>query len=112
MADKPSNITATLKSLAAEAGDPDPFKISLSDSKVVTFPDPLAMDPDEAEIFIEELQTRKPSYVLAKWLPAEDVEAIRAQKLNYRQQRHLLQSVVRYYEGGLADAGEGPGSAR
>lgn len=112
MADKPSNITTTLKSLAAEAKDPDPYSIALSDSKVITFPDPLALEGDEGEQFLSDFERMTPGDALKKWLPEKDNAALREEKLTLRQRRHLVQSVLRYYQGGLGDAGEGPGSER
>lgn len=112
MADKP-NVNLSIAALEAEIGVVEPYVITMRDSKRVTFPDVGAMPAEEAEDFLDDIQSaERNSEALKKWLSPEDYETFQEAKLSLRTQTHVLRRVGAYYESTLGDKGEGRASRR
>lgn len=93
-----------------EIDAPEPFVYTTKASKRVTFPDIFAMEADEAEQMMAEMESMPDSKFLAKWLGEEDLAKLAADKLSLRHRAMLMQRVMAYYEGTLGDQGEGTAS--
>lgn len=106
--DKPTIHASTSK--LDQQGLPEPFVFVTGSGHRITFPDPLDMDFEQAEEFLEDLNGKKNSEILPKWIGADDYEALKAERLSLRKLRTLLDMVVVHYQGALGDAGEEPAS--
>ncbi|MHA7210792.1 hypothetical protein [Arthrobacter sp. MDT1-65] len=108
--DKPT-VHLSLVQLRKEVVAPDAFRIALSNSKTITFPDLYAMESTEAETIFENLNSNATNWaVLAQWLAADDVAALKAEKLSLAQLVHVVKAAVGYYEGIYGKPGEGAAS--
>lgn len=108
--DKP-NINLTLAAVRKEATGPEAFKVALSASKIITFPDLYEMESAEAEEIFGKLNRNATNWtVLDLWLSKADAAALRAEKLTLRQLARVVQTAVTYYEGNYGNAGEGDAS--
>ena len=110
MSDKitPTLTLAALNKLdgAAEA---TPFTFGLGD-KIVTFPDPLGLSPDEGEALLVDLSGgKRATEIISKWLSEEDAEIV-LKRLTLRQMVLLIKAASEHYEASLGDAGEGRAS--
>lgn len=101
--------TTSLKSIIAEVQDVEPFVLTLSNSKRVTFPDIFGMESGEAERLFKEMEAGQAGIwqQLENWLSAEDAAKLRAEKLTLRQLMAVVERVRAYYEGHYGDMGEG-----
>lgn len=107
--DKPKT-NLSFNDLDREIDAPEPFVYTTKASKRVTFPDIFAMDADEAEQLMSELETMPDGKFLKKWLSEEDLERLAEDKLTLRHRAMLMQRVMAYYEGSLGAQGEGSAS--
>lgn len=110
MADKitPTMTLAALNKLdgAAEA---TPFTFGLAD-KVIKFPDPLGLSPEEGEALLADLTGgKKATEIVRSWLSAEDAEIV-VKRLSLRQLVLLIKAASSHYEASLGSAGEGNAS--
>lgn len=110
MADKitPTLTLAGLNKLdgAAEA---TPFTFGLAD-KVIKFPDPLGLSPEEGEALLMDLTgTKRATEIIRNWLSAEDAEIV-IKRLTLRQMVLLIKAASSHYEASLGNAGEGHAS--
>ena len=110
MSDK---ITPTLTLSALEkldgAAETTPFTFGLGD-KIVTFPDPLGLSPEEGEALLVDLSGgKRATEIIAKWLSAEDA-ALVFKRLNLRQMVVLIREASKHYEASLGSMGEGSAS--
>ncbi|WP_336715332.1 hypothetical protein [Arthrobacter sp. USHLN218] len=111
MADKPT-VHLSLAKVRKEVEKPEPFGVGLSNSKIVTFPDLFAMESVEAEeIFASLNQTSTNWTILRRWLPEDDANALKAEKLSVRELATVVQAAVKYYEDAYGESGNGSASA-
>ena len=110
-ADKPT-VQFSLANLRKEVVKPDPFRISLSGSKVITFPDLNAMESEESDALLSRIEKKESSWeVLNDWLSPKDAEALRAEKLSRAELKHVMDAASAYYRGVYGDQGNGGASA-
>jgi len=110
-ADKPT-VHLSLSQLRKEVVKPDPFRISLSNSKVITFPDLNAMESAESDELLARIEKKDSSWdVLNDWLSPADAEALRAEKLSRAEIKHVIEAAGNYYQAAYGDAGNGSASA-
>lgn len=107
--DKPT-VHATLNDLD-QGEKPTPF-VFLVQHKRVTFPDVFAMQWTKGEEFLEDVQGKPNSYVLKKWLSAEDYKIVCDSPLSSRGLSELMAKVQDHYEMSMGNAGEGNASLR
>ena len=110
MSDKitPTLTLAALNTLdgAAEA---TPFTFGLAD-KIITFPDPLGLSPEEGEDLLMDLTGgKRATEIIKNWLSEEDA-AIVLKRLNLRQMAILIKAASSHYEASLGSTGEGRAS--
>lgn len=110
MSDKitPTLTLAGLNKLdgAAEAA---PFTFGLAD-KIITFPDPLGLSPEEGEALLMDLTGgKKATEIIKNWLSEEDA-AIVIKRLTLRQMVLLIKAASDHYEASLGSKGEGNAS--
>lgn len=109
--DKPT-VHLSLSSLRKEVAKPDPFRVALTGSKIITFPDLFALESTEAETVFADLGRNASNWdALAKWLSEADVKALKAEKLNVRELAAVVQAAISYYEETVGKPGEGDASA-
>lgn len=92
--------------LDREIDAPEPYVYTTKASKRVTFPDIFAMEADEAERMLLEIQTLPDGEFLKRWLAEEDLAKLAEDKLTLRHRAMLVQNVMAYYEGTLGNQGE------
>ncbi len=93
------------------AADVTPFTFGIA-SHVVTFPDVLAMDAEDTEAFMRDVEPMTGAMaVFKRWLTAEDYQVLRDAHLTGRQATILLREVNRYYQAALGEPGEGSSSS-
>lgn len=109
--DKPT-IHATASLLDSEA-KPEPFVYTTKRNARLTFPDPLEMEWEEAETFIQELLGggTSTSEGLQKWLGPEQFTKLKSDRLTYRQLISLMNKLRTHYFAILGTPGEDPASA-
>ena len=114
MSDKPT-VTYSLAKLRKEVADVEPFSVALSASKIITFPDLMAMESEESDELLARIQTLSSTWgVLDDWLTAEDAKLLRAEKLSRAELLHLVKAAAEYYQrayGSDGTVGEGSASA-
>lgn len=109
--DKPV-VQISLANLRKEIVTPEVLRMSLSGSKVITWPDLYATESVEAEEVFAGLNRSATNWaVLAKWLSEKDCAALKAEKLSLRELGTVVNSAVSYYEGTYGKPGEGNASA-
>lgn len=109
-ADKPT-VHLSLSTLRKEVTNPDPYRVALSSSKTITFPDIYAMESVEAETIFKDLNRNATSWtVLDKWLSKPDAVALRAEKLSLRVLGAVVSAATSYYEASYGAEGEGNAS--
>lgn len=109
--DKPT-VHLSLSSLRKEVAKPDAFRVALSGSKVITFPDLFALESTEAENVFGSLSRNASNWdALNKWLSADDAAALKAEKLSVRELAAVVQAAIQYYENTVGSAGNGTASA-
>jgi hypothetical protein len=109
--DKPT-VHLSLTALRKEVAKPDPFRVSLTGSKLITFPDLFALESTEAETVFSSLSQNASNWeALDKWLSADDSKALRAEKLSVRELAAVVQAAIAYYEQTVGTAGNGTASA-
>lgn len=102
---KPTLTLSALKDLDG-AADPGPFVFGVA-SKRVVFPDPLSLGLEEAEQFMDDLDSeRSLKGTLRRWLSEEDY-ALVTKNLTARQCAVLLKQVGEHYREFLGTSGEG-----
>lgn len=105
---KPTFTLAALERLDKEAA-PEPFTFGIA-GKIVIFPDPLGISPEEAEEFAQAMEgADSPTVVLKRWLDEEDA-ALLLSKLSMRQLALLIRKASMHYQGALGLPGEGDAS--
>lgn len=109
--DKP-NIHLSLASIRKEVAKPEAFKVALSGSKIITFPDLFALESVEAEEVFGVLNRSATNWTaLNKWLSEKDAAALKAEKLSVRELGAVVQAAISYYEQTVGTAGEDTASA-
>lgn len=109
--DKPT-VHLSLSSLRKEVAKPDEFKVALSGSKIITFPDLYAKESVEAENVFGALNRSNTNWTaLGMWLSEKDCEALKAEKLSVRELGAVVQAAISYYEETVGSAGNGSASA-
>jgi hypothetical protein len=104
VADKPT-VHLSLSTLRKEVAKPDAFRVALSGSKVITFPDLFALESTEAEEVFGSLGRNATNWTaLDKWLSKTDATALRAEKLSVRELAAVVQAAISYYEGTVGSA--------
>lgn len=88
--------TLTLASLDVQA-DVDAFTFGIK-SKIISFPNPGDMPWDEAQEFMEGMESANASQLLKLWLSEEDHKILMDGKLSLRQMNALLEAVVDHYQ--------------
>ncbi len=96
--DKPT-VHASLASLRKEVTDPDPYRLALSASKTIVFPDIYAMESVAAEDIFAGLNRSATNWaVLEKWLGKDAATALKAEKLSVRMLAAVVSGATSYYE--------------
>jgi len=96
--DKPT-VHLSLSALRKEVANPDPFRVSLTGSKVITFPDLFALESTEAETVFGSLSRNASNWeALDKWLSKADTATLRAERLSVRELAAVVQAAMNYYE--------------
>lgn len=109
--DKPT-VHLSLSSLRKEVAKPDPFRVALSGSKTITFPDLFALESTEAESVFADLSRNASNWdALDAWLSKADAAALRAEKLSVRELAAVVQAAMTYYEQTVGTPGNGTASA-
>lgn len=109
--DKPT-VHLSLSSLRKEVAKPDAFRVALSGSKTITFPDLFALESTEAEEVFGSLGRNATNWdALAKWLSEADCAALRAERLNVRELAAVVQAAIQYYENTVGGPEKGTASA-
>lgn len=100
--------TASLKAIKREVKKPEPYRLALSDSKVITFPDIFDQDSEAAETLMAQWQTGQLTHwqFLDQWLSEKDAAALRKERLTLRELLAVVQSAQTYYEGIWGTQGE------
>lgn len=110
---KKINDSPTVHASAAkldQQGTPEAFVYMTKAGHRITWPDPLDMDFEDAEEFLDDLNGKRNSEVLPKWIGDDDYAALKADHLSLKKLRALLDMVVSHYQGVLGDEGEGDAS--
>lgn len=111
MADKP-NVQFSLAQLRKDVAKVDPFKIALSGSKLITFPDINAMESEESDELVARIENPTSTWgILEDWLSAADVKSLRAEKLSRAELMRLIEVAGTYYKDAYGTAGEDAASA-
>lgn len=110
MADKITpTMTLTALNKLDGAAEATPFTFGLAD-KVIKFPDPLGLSPEEGESLLVDLTGgKRATEIVRSWLSAEDAEIV-VKRLNLRQLVLLIKAASSHYEASLGNAGEGHAS--
>jgi hypothetical protein len=109
--DKPT-IQYSLSQLRKEVTKPDAFKIALSGSKIITFPDVNAMDSEASDELLEKIENPKTAWeVLDEWLSPADNKTLRAEKLSRAELLKLIHVAGGYYRSHYDKLGEDDASA-
>lgn len=110
-ADKPT-VHLSLSTLRKEVAKPEPFRVAVSGSKTVIFPDLFALESTEAEGVFADLGRNASNWdALDKWLSKTDAATLRAERLSVRELAVVVQAAMSYYEGTIGTAGNGTASA-
>lgn len=110
-ADKPT-VHLSLTTLRKEVAKPEPFRVALTGSKTITFPDLFAIESTEAETVFQSLGRNATNWdALDKWLSKADAAALRAEKLSVRELAAVVQAAMSYYEGTIGGPEKGTASA-
>lgn len=91
----------------------EPFVYMTKANKRVEFPDIFAMDADEGEELIRDMESGKITLGegLRRWLPADELKKVDEDKLTLRQRMALVEAAQAHYEKFYGDSGEGSASA-
>jgi len=110
--DKPT-VQFSLAKLRKEVKEVEPFSVALSGSKIITFPDLMAMESEESDELLDRLQSPDKNTwgVLDDWLSRDDATALRAEKLSRAELLHVLKVASSYYEDAYGTPGNGAASA-
>lgn len=104
--DKP-NVQLSLAALRKEVVKPEVLRMSLSGSKIITWPDLYAMESVEAEDVFFSLNRNATNWTaLEKWLSKDDAAALKAEKLSVRELATVVQAATSYYENIYGDQGK------
>jgi len=104
--DKPV-VQFSLAQLRKDAKTVDVFKVALSDSKTIEFPDLMAQESEESERKLARIDARGNHTwkALEDWLSQDDVAALRAEKLTRAELTKLLNVASQYYQDQYGDLG-------
>jgi hypothetical protein len=109
--DKPI-VHLSLSTLRKEVAKPEAFRVAMSGSKTITFPDLFALESTEAEGVFADLGRNASNWdALDKWLSAADAAALKAEKLSVRELAAVVQAAMSYYEGTIGGPKKGSASA-
>lgn len=110
MADKITpTLTLTGLNKLDGAAEATPFTFGIAD-KVVKFPDPLGLSPEEGEALLVDLTGgKRATEIVRNWLSEEDAETV-LKRLTLRQMVLLIKAASAHYEASLGNAGEGNAS--
>lgn len=110
--DKPT-VQYSIAKLSKEVEEVEPFSVALTNSKIITFPDLMAMESEESEELLERIEQLRSTWgVLDDWLSKDDAAALRAEKLTRAKLLRLLKAASKYYQDAYSDLGEDAASAR
>lgn len=88
-----------------------PYVYTCRDGKhTVTFPDLAEMDWEQGEKFMQDLVESPESVWLKKWLPAEDFNRFKAEKLKMKELVPIIRQVSDHYGKLFGTPGEGEAS--
>lgn len=76
----------------------------------IEFPDLTAMDWDEAEEFMADIQGQPRKVWMPKYLGAADLKKFEAEKLKFAEAIALIRDLVSHYQAITGDQGEGAAS--
>lgn len=97
---QPAHISLT--ELRKEIAKPDPFRVALTATKTITFPDLFALESTAAESVFDALSRNATNWsAIETWLSEKDAAVLRAEKLNVRELGAVVQAAISYYEGEL-----------
>lgn len=109
--DKPT-VHLSLSQLRKEVVKPDAFRIALSGSKTITFPDLNAMESEESDELLARIEKKESSWdVLNDWLSPADAAALKAEKLSRAEIKHVIEAAGNYYQEAYGTPGNGSASA-
>jgi hypothetical protein len=109
--DKPI-VQFSIANLKKEVARPDTFRISLSGSKTITFPDLMAMESEESDELLARIEKLDSTWgVLDDWLSKNDAASLRAEKLSRAELLHVVKVAAKYYQDAYGTEGEGDASA-
>lgn len=87
------------------------LRMSLSGSKIITFPDLYAQDSQEAEELMDRIDRDAGNWkLLEEWLSEADVKALKAEHLSLIELSTVIRTATKYYEDFYGDKGEGDAS--
>jgi len=110
-ADKPV-VQFSISSMRKEVQYAEPFRVALSGSKIITFPDVFAMESVEAEELFARLNRNQTNWVaLKEWLGEKDAAALKAEKLTIIELGKVTRAAMNYYEEFYGESGEDAASA-
>lgn len=91
----------------------EPFVYMTKDNKRVVFPDIFAMDADEGETLLRDMESNRVTLGegLKRWLSKDDLAKVEGDRLTLRQRMALVEAAQSHYEKFYGDAGEGSASA-
>lgn len=114
MADKPT-VQFSLAQIRKDVKKVDVLKMSLSGSKIITFPDVNAMESEESEVLLTKIQGKVSSEmlwpILDEWLSEKDAAALRTEKLTRAELMQVFEMAGGYYRDAYGTAGEDAASA-
>jgi hypothetical protein len=109
--DKPT-VQYSVAKLSNEVKEVEPFSVALSSSKIITFPDLMAMESEESDELLSRIEKLTSTWgVLDDWLSEEDAALLRAEKLSRVKLLRLVKVASKYYEDAYGDLGEDAASA-
>lgn len=105
MSDNPLMNMAQSTISQAKIDNPEPFVYVTKNGEKVTFPDPGAMEMEEAEEFLMGLATKPDTVVLRGWLGEDQYKKFREDRLTIREKNWLLRAVHQHYSDVLGSPG-------
>ena len=106
-------VQFTIASIRKDATKVDVLKVGLSGSKIITFPDLMAMESVESEDLLAKIDARSTNTwkALDEWLSPADAAALRAEGLSRADLLRTLKNASKYYQDAYGDLGNEGASA-
>lgn len=100
----PTLTLSALNKLDA-AATPTPFTFG-GRGKIVEFPDPMGMSPEDSERFLSSMEeARSPVQIVREWLSPEDADLL-LEALTMRQLVALIRAATTHYQASMGAPGE------